>query len=74
MAEAVEARDPVSLPGPSSRDLDVEADERRAEEQRKRTRDPPVVYRDIDVSLHTFGISDHIMYTNSIDFLSTAVP
>ncbi|XP_022122049.2 uncharacterized protein LOC110997957 isoform X3 [Pieris rapae] len=46
--EAVEARDPVSLAGPSSRDLDVEAEERRAEEQRKRARDPPVVYRDID--------------------------
>ncbi|CAH3908697.1 unnamed protein product [Pieris brassicae] len=46
--EAVEARDPVSLAGPSTRDLDVEAEERRVEEQRKRTRDPPVVYRDID--------------------------
>ncbi|CAF4823516.1 unnamed protein product [Pieris macdunnoughi] len=46
--EAVEVRDPVSLAGPSSRDLDVEAEERRAEEQRKRARDPPVVYRDID--------------------------
>ncbi|CAK1547369.1 unnamed protein product [Leptosia nina] len=46
--EAVEAREPVSLAGPSSRDLDVEAEERRAEEERKRARDPPVVYRDID--------------------------
>ncbi|XP_045497438.1 uncharacterized protein LOC123695586 isoform X1 [Colias croceus] len=51
MAEAVEAvepREPVSLAGPSSRDLEVEAEERRAEEQKKRSRDPPVVYRDID--------------------------
>ncbi|VVC90073.1 uncharacterized protein LOC126978780 isoform X2 [Leptidea sinapis] len=46
--EAVEAREPVSLAGPSSRDLDVEDEERKAEEQRKRSRDPPVVYKDID--------------------------
>ncbi|XP_069358577.1 uncharacterized protein [Maniola hyperantus] len=46
MAEAVEPR--AALAGPSSRDLDAEADERRQEEQRRRERDPPLVYRDID--------------------------
>ncbi|XP_045772110.1 uncharacterized protein LOC123872035 isoform X2 [Maniola jurtina] len=50
MAEAVEAMpEPrAALAGPSSRDLDAEADERRQEEQRRRERDPPIVYRDID--------------------------
>ncbi|XP_069358575.1 uncharacterized protein [Maniola hyperantus] len=53
MAEAVEPR--AALAGPSSRDLDAEADERRQEEQRRRERDPPLVYRDIDVSVLSVG-------------------
>ncbi|XP_023935118.2 uncharacterized protein LOC112043776 [Bicyclus anynana] len=50
MAEAVEVvtEQRAALAGPSSRDLDAEADERLAEEQRRRARDPPIIYRDID--------------------------
>lgn len=35
---------------PSERVLEEEANERRQEEERKRLRDPPIVFRDIDVS------------------------
>ncbi|XP_046959659.1 uncharacterized protein LOC124529791 [Vanessa cardui] len=52
MAEAVEAVETleagIARAGPSSRDLEAEADERRLEEQRRRERDPPIVFRDID--------------------------
>ncbi|KAG6460152.1 hypothetical protein O3G_MSEX011808 [Manduca sexta] len=52
MAEAVEtassAHEELSRAGPSSEALELEADERRQEEQRKRDRDPPIVYKDID--------------------------
>ncbi|KAJ0177512.1 hypothetical protein K1T71_007521 [Dendrolimus kikuchii] len=51
MAEAVEAPaalEELSRAGPSSEALELEADERRQEEQRKRNRDPPIVYKDID--------------------------
>ncbi|XP_075974000.1 uncharacterized protein LOC142975160 isoform X2 [Anticarsia gemmatalis] len=53
MAEAVEAASAVaheelSRAGPSSDSLALEADERRQEELRKRNRDPPIVYTDID--------------------------
>ncbi|XP_045448898.1 uncharacterized protein LOC123657391 [Melitaea cinxia] len=47
MAEAVEAV-AAERAGPSSRDLEAEADERQLEEQRRRERDPPIVFRDID--------------------------
>lgn len=52
MAEAVEAELAVSVAGPSARELDAaaDADERAAEEQRRRARDPPIIFRDIDVS------------------------
>lgn len=54
MAEAVEAAaagpEELSRAGPSSDALAHEADERRQEELRKRNRDPPIVYTDIDVS------------------------
>lgn len=36
---------------PSERVLEDEANERRQEEERKRLRDPPIVFRDIDVSV-----------------------
>lgn len=49
MAEAVEAV-AAERAGPSSRDLEAEADEHQLEEQRRRERDPPIVFRDIDVS------------------------
>ncbi|CAH2105968.1 unnamed protein product [Euphydryas editha] len=48
MAEAVEAVVAEGRAGPSARDLEAEADERRLEEQRRRERDPPIVFRDID--------------------------
>ncbi|XP_062529481.1 uncharacterized protein LOC101746000 isoform X2 [Bombyx mori] len=51
MAEAVEvplAHEELSRAGPSSEALELEADERRQEEQRKREREPPIVFRDID--------------------------
>lgn len=53
MAEAVEtvgAPEELSRAGPSSDALAAEADERREEELRKRNRDPPIVFSDIDVS------------------------
>lgn len=53
MAEAVEtaaAPEELSRAGPSSDALAAEADERREEELRKRSRDPPIVFTDIDVS------------------------
>ncbi|XP_022830975.1 uncharacterized protein LOC111359613, partial [Spodoptera litura] len=53
MAEAVETAtagvpEELSRAGPSSDALDAEADERREEELRKRNRDPPIVFNDID--------------------------
>lgn len=51
MAEAVEVSSPheeLSRAGPSSEALELEADERRQEEERKRSRDPPIVFKDID--------------------------
>ncbi|XP_072931605.1 uncharacterized protein [Epargyreus clarus] len=51
MAEAVEAELPAAAaaaPGPSARDAALDADERAAEEQRRRARDPPIIFRDID--------------------------
>lgn len=55
MAEAVEAPRAEARAGPSAaaEALELEADERRLEEQRKRSRDPPIVYKDIDVSAHS---------------------
>lgn len=55
MAEAVETAaagvpEDLSRAGPSSDALAAEADERREEELRKRNRDPPIVFTDIDVS------------------------
>lgn len=51
MAEAVEAVEAVeassgALAGPSSRALEAEAEA----DDRRRTRDPPIIYTDIDVS------------------------
>lgn len=51
MAEAVEAAgvpEELSRAGPSSDALAAEADERRQDELRKRSRDPPIVFTDID--------------------------
>ncbi|XP_059051606.1 uncharacterized protein LOC131846348 [Achroia grisella] len=51
MAEAVEAprSEELARAGGSAADaLQLEAEERRLEEQRKRSRDPPIVYKDID--------------------------
>ncbi|CAH0579552.1 unnamed protein product [Chrysodeixis includens] len=52
MAEAVEAvpsaGEELSRAGPSSAALALDADERRQDELRKRERDPPIVYTDID--------------------------
>ncbi|KAF9416929.1 hypothetical protein HW555_005845 [Spodoptera exigua] len=53
MAEAVETAaasvpEELSRAGPSSDALAAEADERREEELRKRNRDPPIVFSDID--------------------------
>ncbi|KAF9817864.1 hypothetical protein SFRURICE_003270 [Spodoptera frugiperda] len=53
MAEAVETAaagvpEDLSRAGPSSDALAAEADERREEELRKRNRDPPIVFTDID--------------------------
>lgn len=53
MAEAVETapvtgHEELSRAGPSTDALALEADERRQEELRKRNRDPPIVYTDID--------------------------
>lgn len=72
MAEAVETASAVpheelSRAGPSSDSLALEADERRQEELRKRNRDPPIVYTDIDVSTNLFenaqkGSLNHDMY------------
>lgn len=57
MAEAVEAvpsaGEELSRAGPSSAALALDADERRQDELRKRERDPPIVYTDIDVSTAT---------------------
>lgn len=52
MAEAVEnvGHEELSLAGPSSEALEMEADEKRHEEQLKKNRHPPIVYKDIDVS------------------------
>lgn len=56
MAEAVEAAgapEQLARAGPSSSALAAEAaeaDERREDELRKRSRDPPIVFTDIDVS------------------------
>lgn len=53
MAEAVEtvAHEELSLAGPSSETLEIEADEKREEELLKKSRLPPIVYKDIDVSI-----------------------
>lgn len=56
MAEAVETAsvaEELSRAGPSSDALADEVDERREEELRKRARDPPIVFTDIDVSTLT---------------------
>lgn len=52
MAEAVEtvAHEELSLAGPSSEALELEADDKRREEQLKKSRHPPIVYKDFDVS------------------------
>lgn len=53
MAEAVEtvAHEELALAGPSSETLEIEADEKREEELLKKSRLPPIVYKDIDVSI-----------------------
>ncbi|CAB3239020.1 unnamed protein product [Arctia plantaginis] len=66
MAEAVETASAVgpeelSRAGPSSDSLAVEADERRQEELRKRSRDPPIVYTDID------GVSEFEKLAKSLE-------
>lgn len=71
MAEAVEAvpsaGEELSRAGPSSAALALDADERRQDELRKRERDPPIVYTDIDVSTlpcstcHTLHSTQHAL-------------
>lgn len=68
MAEAVETAsalgpEELSRAGPSSDSLALEADERRQEELRKRSRDPPIVYTDIDVST---DLTKRLIFLNDI--------
>lgn len=53
-SEEVEARPTKSLP--SDRVLEQERQERIEEEERKRARDPPIVFKDMEVNLYLISM------------------
>lgn len=62
-SEEVEARPAKTLP--SDRVLEQERQERLEEEERKRARDPPIVFKEMEVQLHSMFSTSFIMSNSS---------